>query len=1176
MTDTPDPQLTASAPRQSAFVTANAGSGKTTTLVRRVARLLLAGARPSAVLCLTYTKAAAAEMQSRLFEELGDWAVMGDERLQEELARIDEGHQSPGKARRLFALALETPGGLKIQTIHAFCETLLRRFPLEAGVSPAFQVAEDAAAAEIAAEARDAVALRTLRDPQGALAAAYGWFALTLDPMAFDAMWGLFEGRRAAVADYVARVGGPPGVSADVWRRCTGSTDARDPEALAAEAAEPPALDLELWRKAFEVLRDGGTRDAKCAEKLKAALDAIERGEPSLSRVLAALLTDGGAGGPNSHVVAGKAIKGAGLDARLLDEAERLTAARDHVRAARTARDTVHALTLAAAYAEAYAQAKSVRSALDFADLVQRVRALLSERDDALWVLYKLDGGFDHVLVDEAQDTAPEQWDIVRSLTGEFFSGHGLRDAAAPPRTVFAVGDEKQSIFGFQGARPERLLDETRYYLELADTEEESRRPKVIPLLTSYRSTPEVLRFVDAVFFDANRHRALSPRSGDGDVLEHLAARTQAGTVELWDTFREPEADDLDLWDAPAKATGGRSANKRLAEHVALQIKAACERGDRVWDKRLGKAGDWRAMRPGDVLILVRRRKALFEEINRALKAAGLPVAGADRLKLSEHAAFGDLLALARFALFSDDDLTVAELLRSPLCDVPEEGDDGLYALARDREGGLWRVLRARAAEHPAWAHAADLLGWARRSARRRAPFDFFAAALVWRGADGLSLRRRLAARLGADTDDVLDAFLAEVLEAERHGPATLEHVVARLEQADVEIKRELDEAAGEVRVMTVHGAKGLEAPVVILPDTTQKARAFAPRLLQTADGGFLWCGAKGEDCQAAAEARQALEERDADESLRLFYVALTRARDRLIVCGRQPGNVGDKPAQVGSWYDLASQALDHASLSGVREVDVGGLRARRFGAEPTTAAPAVAANDDLASTPSWLDRAAAPEPLGRFSAPSALAEIRRGPAPSPLAAAGRLGRFRRGSLIHRLLQLLPDVPADARREAAARLLSREPGLQPAQAAEITASAMTVIDDPRFAQVFGPGSRAEAAVAGSAPELPPGLAISGRVDRLVVTPDRVLVVDYKTNRPSPDTAEEASRADLVQMATYVAVLRRVFPDRPVEAALVWTDGAKLTPLSDSLVATTLAGLGQVDPSDTELDEADPL
>ena len=1166
-----DPQLDASNPRQSAFVTANAGSGKTTTLVRRVARLLLAGARPAAILCLTYTKAAAAEMQSRLFEELGGWAVMDDDRLRKELAEIDETGREPGQARRLFARALETPGGLKIQTIHAFCETLLKRFPLEAGVSPGFQVAEDAAAAEIAAEARDAVALATLRQPEGPLAAAYGWFALTLDQGAFDSMWATFEGRRAAIADYVTRIGGPENVSGDVWLRCTNSADAVDPDALAADAASPPALNEALWRKAVAALRSGGARDNKCAEKLQAVLDALARGAPCMQTALAALLTDGGAGVASTHVIGSRAVKTAGLDAALLDEADRLIAAREWVRAARIARDTVHALTLAAAYAEAYAQAKAVRSALDFSDLVQRVRALLAEREDALWVLYKLDGGVDHVLVDEAQDTAPEQWDIVRALTGEFFSGHGLRDPIVAPRTVFAVGDEKQSIFGFQGARPERLLQEGRGYQSRA-VDAGGDLP-FISLLSSYRSTPEVLTFVDAVFNTQPFARALSPQLGDGDRLLHLPTRQDhAGSVEVWDTFREPESEDPDLWDAPRGGSGGKSADKALSEHIARQICAMGDRGERVWDKRL-KA--WRALRPGDVLILVRRRNALFEEINRALKAAGLPVAGADRLKLSQHAAFGDLLALARFALFPDDDLTVAELLRSPLCDVPEEGDAGLYELAHARGGGLWGTLRARAAEHSAWTHAASLLAWARKTAREQAPFDFFAAALVWRGTDGLSLRKRLASRLGADTDDVLDAMLAEVLTAERQGPATLEHVVARLEAAEVEIKRELDEAAGEIRVMTVHGAKGLEAPVVILPDTTQKAKSFIPRLLETPDGGFLWCGAKGEDCEAAAEARAALETRDADESLRLFYVALTRARDRLIICGRQPGNVGDKPAQAGSWYDLACQALDHPSLIGVREVDAGGLKARRYGADPASAplvAPVAAAS---ATPPAWLTEPAPPEALSRFSAPSALAEVRRSPAPSPLAAVGRLGRFRRGSLIHRLLQLLPDVPPADRRTAAARLLARELGVLPDQAVEITASALSVLEDARFTEVFGPGSRAEAAVAGSAPELPAGLSISGRVDRLVVTPERVLVVDYKTNRPSPDVAENASRADLVQMATYVAVLRQVFPGRRVEAAQVWTDGAKLTPLSDSLVASTLAGLGRVEDAPADPYIAEP-
>jgi len=1148
----PDPQLQASNPRASAFVTANAGSGKTTTLVRRVARLLLQGARPEAILCVTYTKAAAAEMQSRLFEELGGWAVMNDAELRAELAAIEEGGRQPARARRLFALALETPGGLKIQTIHAFCEKLLRRFPLEAGVSPGFRVAEDAVAAEIAAESRDAVALRTVADPDGRVAAAYRRFAVTLDPRALAEMFAAFESRRSAIAKYVEGVGGAEAVAADVWTRCTGSAEPFDVEAQAEAAVRPPALSLTLWRRVVDALRGGGKQDCDCAEALQRVLDRLGAKEPAWEAALEALFTGGGT--PRTLFAKSKALKAADLCEPMMAEVERIDAVRERVRAARMAADTVHALALAAAYGVAYAQVKTARSALDFADLIERAHALLAEREDAAWVLYKLDGGIDHVLVDEAQDTAPEQWDIVRSLTDEFFSGAGLRDPAAPPRTVFAVGDEKQSIYSFQGARPERMLTELQGYARRAA---DAGLDFVGPTLAeSWRSTDQVLSFVDAVFAEPEM-RAAVPAPAGLDILKHQPRRRQPGCVDLWAPFQNAKREEPDVWD-PLDAPAPDNARKRLARRIAAEIKALCERGERVWDKRL-KA--WRAARPGDVLILVRRRDALFEEISRALKKAGLPVSGADRLKLSEHAAFQDLVALARFALYPRDDLTTAELLRSPFCDVDE---DALYALARDRKGSLWKTLRDRAGERPEWADAAALFGWARSTFRRVAPYEFFAGALARRDRHGASMRRRMLARLGAEADDAVDAFLNEVLALEGRGPAALETVVSALERAEVEVKRELDEGSGEVRVMTVHGAKGLEAPIVVLPDTTQKPPGSRGRLFETQDGGFLWCGAKAEDCEAAGEARAWSDRRAEEEYLRLYYVALTRARDRIIVCGRQRAD--RQTPDKGSWWMIAEAAFARPEIAEAsRPIEADDLRVRRYGPDPEAEPSAAAANDDLASPPAWTTQEAAPEPLSRWTAPSALTERRRGTAPSPLASTGGLGRFRRGSLIHRLLQLLPDVAPDARAVAAERLLAREPGLTPEQVAEITGSAMTVIEHPRFAEVFSPGSRAEAAVAGSAPELPEGLAISGRVDRLVVTPDRVLVVDYKTNRPSPDRAEKADRADLVQMATYVAVLRRVFPGRTVEAALVWTDGARLTPLSDSLVAATLAGLSRVDP-----------
>ncbi len=1143
------PQQRAANPRTSAFVAANAGSGKTKTLVERVARLLLHDAPPEAILCVTYTKAAAAEMQRRLYNQLGGWAVMADEALAEQLVALGEKPDDLAKARRLFARALETPGGLKIQTLHAFCEKLLRRFPLEGGVSPSFKVLEDVAAAEVSAAARDALALHAAAHPDGAIAAAYAHFAVELAIGDFEGLLKTFETERAAIGAYLDRFGGLEGAAADVWHVCGFDGVPTDPEALESEAVS--ACDWTRWRESVAHLLGSGKATDLALGQSMAALAEAEGG--TFSEVWRLFSTDKGE--PRAKMGT------AGLPPSVLEhlraEQERLYGVCKRAKAAHVARDTVHALTLADAYAKIYEIEKAVRGALDFPDLIARTRRLLTERADAAWVLYKLDGGVDHVLLDEAQDTSPEQWAILEALTAEFFAGAGGRGGGLV-RTLFAVGDEKQSIYSFQGADPDQLLIQTRAYIDR--TADGGFDFEVVPLLESWRSTPEVLTFVDETFADPAVHAAVRPPVGL-DVIRHTAVRPAGhGAVDLWPVFQDEPHEPPDAWDAPLDLTPPETARKRLARRIAEEVRAITL-SQAVIDKESGAP---RPATAGDVIVLVRRRDALFEEIIRALKKAGLPVAGADRLKLSDHVVFQDILSLCRFCLFPSDDLTVAELLRSPFCDVNEQG---LYDLAYGREGSLWSALGRRAHERTEWGDALAFLGWAKDEAQRRAPFDVLGRILSRLDAAGRSMRQRILTRLGHEAEDALDEVMAQTLAAEGRGVHDLERLTAAFEHADIEVKRELESEregshGGEVRVMTVHGAKGLEAPIVILPDTTGRSPANKGALLKTEAGGFLFAPRKGDDCEASTDARQAAEDRTAAEQLRLLYVALTRARDRVIVAGRIAAKRSVPPE---SWYARIEAAFARPKVTErARTVEERGQTVLRFGADPAVSPPLQLSLFEAPPEPGWLRVFAETEAVQRYASPSTYADSHRGASPSPLAETAGLGRFRRGDLIHRLLQILPDVPVAQRAEGAMRLLAKERDLTDEQRAEMMAAALGVLNDPQFAEVFGPGSRAEAAVAGSAPGLPARLAISGRVDRMVVTPKRVLVVDFKSNRPSPETIEGADAAYLAQMAIYVAVLREVFKGRAVEAALVWTDGPKLMPVPENLIEETLAGLSRID------------
>jgi ATP-dependent helicase/nuclease subunit A len=441
--------LTASDPRRSAWVSANAGAGKTYTLANRVTRLLLDRAKPERILCLTYTKAAAAEMQGRLFDQLGTWAMLDDTTLAEKIVGI--GADAPDadglrEARRLFAQALETPGGLKIQTIHSFCQYLLARFPLEAGVPPGFRVLDDQTARDLMGEARARILERAGQGEKILADAAAHLVTQTSESRLHAVLDAALGGDRRKLERFLDTLPDIDGAMTTAIRGAHGAAADETPDNIAASFCAEAGAEGSRCREIVAWLVAGKKSDAERGQLLARALE-----EKSFDLFREAFLTGKG---ELYKSLATKSLADAepAVAQALLDMAQRFLAAEERWRAAHAASLAEAVLTLAAAARGEYARAKRARAALDYDDLIAQTLALLDKREAAAWVLYKLDGGLDHVLIDEAQDTSPEQWAIVRRLTEEFFAGEDWR--ARGPRTVFAVGDEKQSIFSFQGADP--------------------------------------------------------------------------------------------------------------------------------------------------------------------------------------------------------------------------------------------------------------------------------------------------------------------------------------------------------------------------------------------------------------------------------------------------------------------------------------------------------------------------------------------------------------------------------------------------------------------------------------------------------------------------------------------------------------------------------------------------
>ena len=1082
-------QRQAAAPDSSVWVDASAGTGKTKVLTDRVLTLLLEGSRPERILCLTYTRAAAAEMANRLHRTLSEWSTVEEAKLRDKLADL-AGREPDGervaKARRLFAMALDAPGGLKIMTIHAFCESLIGRFPLEAGIAPHFELMDERSSAEALAEARAWVIAAARKDEGGPLAEALRTVSAWQTEEQFSDLLKQLAQERSRFARVLEASGGAEGL-ARRQREALGLPEDETMAVLMAAACADASFDLGALRGAVAALAQGQQTDAERSRLIGGWLVCVDR-VVGFEAYKGAFLTQKG----EIRARLCTNIIAPGIAEVLRAEAERVLEVHERCKAVSVAEASAALALFGAALLDAYEKHKRERAALDYDDLVLAARRLLERDGGASWVMYKLDGGIDHVLIDEAQDTSPDQWAVVRHLTAEFFAGEGT---ARVPRTVFAVGDPKQSIFSFQGADPEEFARMRDHF---------GRWANPVALDISFRSTDAVLTAVDAVFADEQvRHRP----SREG----------QAGLVEVWPLVAPEDEAEPAPWTPPIAPREERAADARLAEIVATKIAALL--GETLPSKN-------RPIRPGDVMVLVSRRTAFIAALVRQLKLRQVPVAGIDRMVLTDQIAVEDLVALGRFLLLPEDDLTLAEVLKGPLFNLD---DERLFALAHERKGSLWAAL-ARSGETAAYKELSELLA----SADFIPPFELYADLLGPRGG-----RKRLVARLGRDANDPIDEFLALALQYERSHAPSLQSFLHWLASGRVEVKRDLEHGVrDEVRILTVHGAKGLQAPIVFLPDTTNVPNKSDP-ILWRGDDVMLWPPRRDAEDPISQGLRNDAKARAARERRRLLYVAMTRAEDRLYVCGWRGRN--EPPEEC--WYNTIAGAMP-----GIAERVGEGFRLETKQREkPETPRDASSVlPPPQRDRPDWARGAPAREVPLRPLQPSR-PEGEDPPVRSPLTPDGR-DAFRRGILIHRLMQALPDVAPERRRESALAYLAREGAERPEA---IVAEVLAILEDARFAALFRPGARAEVALAGRIADR----LIAGQVDRLLVTGEEVMVVDYKSNRPPPRTAEETPAIYLRQMAAYRAVLSEVYPGKSIRCALLWTAAPKLVELPDAMLNT---------------------
>ncbi|MDF2141910.1 double-strand break repair helicase AddA [Paenirhodobacter sp. CAU 1674] len=1114
-------QVQAAAPSDSVWLSANAGSGKTKVLTDRVARLLLAGTEPQKVLCLTYTKAAATEMQNRLLKRLGAWAMLGNAELRQQLTDLGEDgvitDAHLAQARRLFAKAIETPGGLKIQTIHSFCAALLRRFPLESGVPHGFAEIDDRSAAVLRADILEEL----VQGPDAPL---------------FDAVARYFSG--SDIADLLAEI--------SQHRDCF-SADLNLSDMLEAFGLPRDYTPASLPQIAF----DGSEADlvqsvapvlmgqSKTMQDLARNLQAVDWTAPDAGTFDTLfnlfLYKDGGlprAEAKTASIPTKKAVEALGED---LTEAfhafmERIARARGAQLGFAAAQRSFALHQFARSYLPRLAARKAARGWLDFDDLIERAAALLSNPSVAQWVLFRIDGGIDHILVDEAQDTSPGQWTVIERLTDEFTAGEGARGER---RTIFVVGDRKQSIYSFQGADLLRFEAMQRLFSEKFAAVE---RPLLgADLLHSFRSSYAILRLTDLTF-------SALENDGLGGAPEHLAFHDRLpGRVDLWPPVPKSEKPAETDWENPIDLRSEHEERVVLARKIAAEIRAMIDSGTQI-PLQTGQ----RPVHEGDFLILVQRRGPLFAEIIRACKAAGLTIAGADRLKLGAELAVKDIRAVLTFLATPEDDLALAEALRSPLFGWTEAE---LYRLAQPRKGYLWQALRENDAIHPG---TLEILQDLRDRSDFLRPFD-----LIERLLNNHRGRDRLIARLGREAEDGIDELVTQALSYEQTEVPSLTGFLVWLAADDVEVKRQLEGGGRAIRVMTVHGAKGLEAPIVILPDTAKGRGPRSHEIYPIAPGMAGWHSSAALAPETLRGVQELEAQRLREEKMRLLYVALTRAEKWLIVAA-----AGETGSGEDSWYALIEEGMKkagtetvHAQSAAVQEL--GPVQRFSHGSWPEAGAAAVEdAPEPAPPLPDWLDRhAPRPAPPLAPLSPSDLG--------GPKALPGEENTLdqdaakRRGRLLHSLLEHLPSWPRATWPDLARELLSG--GEDRATSDEIEtflADAVRILTLPEMADYLGPDALAEVEITAPIAELD-GRQIHGIIDRLVITPNRIRVLDYKSNAVVPATAQEVPPGIVRQMAAYRAALQQIYPQHAIDCCLLWTATGQITRLTDTQLDAAL-------------------
>lgn len=1075
------------------WVSASAGTGKTKILTDRLLMLLLTGAEPQKILCLTFTKAAAAEMKERLLNHTLEWATCSDGKLKESLEQFLErfpSQEEQVKARSLFMELINVVPSIRITTIHSFCQSLLAQFPVEAGIAPNFKILAEHESQALLNQAVEEIL--TFSTTSSILKQSITLLTERLHVSTFQE---IIEN----LIERPERLQRVLGKGLEMARHnledLFGCRETETAEDYLLQFQEAHKEHLDELKNVSSCLIKGGKTDVARGEAIQAflALKGSSTQKDFDSYANHFLTLDGEIRKKLASTAVCQDFPYV-LDV-LIKEAQALQNVSQKQKSLFSMKMTEALYVLGAVILENYERLKNIKHCLDYNDLIQKAKLLLTDADLSAWVLYKLDGGIDHLLIDEAQDTNDAQWAIIQALVEEFYAGISARSTS---RTLFAVGDPKQSIYSFQGTSP--AIFEKKSILYQHTIEAAQKNFHALSLEKSYRSTSVILEAVNAFCSQKGIKSALTT---GGDEVRHISHHEhKGGIVELWPLL---ESEDKEA-----------TNREHLSECLAQKIKK--------WlDQKIYLEVQGRLIEPSDILILLRERSSLMSSLIFALKAQGIPVTGPDRLSLLNEIAIQDLIALGEFLLLPFDDLTLACVLKSPLIGLQ---DEDLFRLAYNRQGeSLWRRLQKDVAYQSHYVFLSEL----RNKVDYVGPFALYSDLL-----NRLEGRKKFQARLGEECLDAIEEFLILCLEYERTHCSSLQDFLIWVKSTDIEVKRDFSKASGGIRIMTVHGAKGLQAPVVILADTTTKPVWRDKFLWQEKPNPLLlWASSHDELPNSLKKIKESLQAEQQAEYWRLLYVAMTRAEEHLYIVG-----VKSRTTATESWYEILSQALE--PISQKIEFDDGVVKGpglRIYKESQVKHVP-----DLMSASPN----------KSSFSLPKYL----QNPFPQEEQAEGFISSMVEESVLNKneedqklqeqilrkLFKNLLLCSSDSYEKEAEKIfrlyfssISRE------LFEKYYHSVTTILNDPNLSFLFAEATYPEVPFAG----LYNGRQVTGRID-LVVVQDRVVyILTYKTNAISSQFSRKISLEEREKIYIYKEVIQNIYPNKEIKTYFLWTETYQL-------------------------------